>query len=79
MNGIYYLEEICVLNNTSKFKVGDLITTLLQEYGIIVGFGKHPDHEKHNTEYCYVLIDNQVYNYLASSIKKVKKVFDNID
>ena len=79
MNGIYYLEEICVLNNTSKFKVGDLVTTLLQEYGIIVGFGKHPDHEKDNTEYCYVLIDNQVYNYLASSIKKVEKPLDNIN
>ena len=55
--------------------------TILQEYGIIVGFGKHPDHDKDETEYCYVLIENNIYNYLTNTIKKVKdkKILDKED
>ena len=49
MNEIYYIKGDYILDGSSKFKVGDLVTTLLQEYGIIVGFGRHPDYENDNT------------------------------
>ena len=67
------MNEIYILDNPPKLKVGDLVTTLLQEYGVVIGFGKHPDHKHDKTEYCYLLIENQVYNYLSYTVKKVKK------
>jgi hypothetical protein len=52
------------------FKIGDLVVTIMEEYGIIVGFGRHPDYSKDETEYCYILIDNIIYNYLTVTLKK---------
>ena len=61
------------MHGLQEISLGDLVTTILEEYGIIVGFGKHPEYDLDRTEYCYVLIGSRVYNYMTESIKKVIK------
>ena len=68
-----YFGEVLVVQGLQDISLGDLVTTILEEYGIIVGFGKHPEYDLDQTEYCYVLIGSRVYNYMTESIKKVIK------
>jgi len=68
-----YFSEVLVMHGLQEISLGDLVTTILEEYGIIVGFGKHPEYDLDQTEYCYVLIGSRVYNYMTESIKKVIK------
>jgi|TARA_R110000824_G_scaffold352095_1_gene539161 hypothetical protein len=68
-----YFSEVLVVHGLQEIYLGDLVTTILEEYGIIVGFGKHPEYDLDQTEYCYVLIGSRVYNYMTESIKKVIK------
>ena len=75
----YYLREVYILEDPLQLKVGDLVTTILEEYGVVLGFGKHPDYKNDETEYCYLLIGNQIYNYLSCAIKKVEKQTNTLD
>ena len=72
----YFNELYIVDKNIENLEVGDLVTTVLGEYGVIVGFGKHPESESDKTEYCYILMNEHVYHYLTASVRKVKKEID---
>lgn len=55
------------------FDVGDLVTTVLGEYGIIVKIGQHYEHITDKTQYYHVLIGDSVYCYLGFALIKIKK------
>jgi len=57
----------------TKFKIGDLVSTVLGEYGIIVDIGEHIRYKSDNTEYYHVLIGQHVYCYLSFALIKIKK------
>jgi hypothetical protein len=56
-----------------KFEVGDLVTTILGNYGVIVGFGKHSRYESDSSFYYYVLIDEVIQHYLPMALIKINK------
>lgn len=56
-----------------KFSVGDLVTTIMGDYGVIVKIGKHDRHPTDQTHYYHVLIDDNVYCYLGIALIKIKK------
>lgn len=76
INPYTYIPEVYVETELYIFDNGDLVTTLLGEIGIIIGYGTHPDGvppEYNQSAYYKVLINNNVYNYLPTALKKVKK------
>ena len=56
-----------------RFKIGDLVTTILGDYGIIVGFGRHKIYNMDETDYYHVLIEDHVHFYLPFALIKIKK------
>ena len=58
--------------NQINFSLGDLVTTILNEYGIIVKIGEHSRHKTDKTEYCHVLIDGHIRCYLPFALIKIK-------
>ena len=69
---VYPSTHLYVLN-AFKFEVGDLVKTILGEYGIITGYGKHTKYKADETEYYYVLINEHIHYYLPFALIKVKK------
>lgn len=55
-----------------KLKVGDLVTTILGEFGIVLGFGNNSVCKTDKTEYYFVLVDGYVRNYLPHALIKIK-------
>jgi hypothetical protein len=80
MTSQHYQRNILTLNN-KEFNVGDLVTTILGDYGIIISIGEHNTHRANNTEYYHVLIDTYVQCYLPFALIKVKneKILDKED
>ncbi len=60
-----------------KFSVGDLVITVLGEYGIVTKIGQHEKYPTDRTEYYHVLIGDHIYYYLAFALIKVKKKLKN--
>ena len=62
----------------NTFKIGDLVSTIMGDYGIVVGFESvsiSPTTAKE--DYCKILMkDNHVYHYVFSSLKKIQKKLD---
>tara|TARA_R110000824_G_scaffold28264_14_gene95253 strand:- start:5189 stop:5467 length:279 start_codon:yes stop_codon:yes gene_type:complete len=76
INPYTYISEAQLETKLCVFDDGDLVTTLLGEIGIIIGYGTHPDgvpSEYDQSAYYKVLINNNVYNYLPAALEKVKK------
>ena len=67
-----YMTDFLVLGDF-EFKTGDLVMTVLGDYGIVVGFGKHMKYGIDDSEYYYVLINNHVQYYLPFALIKIKK------
>ena len=67
-----YMTDFLVLGEF-KLKAGDLVMTVLGDYGIVVGFGKHNKYNIDDSEYYYVLINNHVQCYLPFALIKMKK------
>ena len=62
-----------------SFKEGDLVSTLLGEYGIIIGQGPPADLKKvvgDSDVYYKVLIDGRISHYLSHGLKKIIKKLD---
>lgn len=55
-----------------KFKVGDLVTTILGDYGIIVKIGKHNKYDIDRTDYYHVLIEEHVRCFMPFALIKIK-------
>ncbi len=56
-----------------KFDLGELVMTIMGNYGIVVGFGKHLSYPKTDKcDYYHVLIDGEISCYLPFSLKKIK-------
>ena len=68
-----YLPHLYILGDI-KFEIGDLVTTILGEYGIIIGIGEHIVHKSDETEYYHVLIEDHIYCYLPFALIKVEKI-----
>ena len=69
----------CYLPPTKEvFNIGDLVETLLGEYGVVIGYGPHTIYYKDESNYYKVLIDGHVYHYISSGIKKVEKKLDKL-
>ena len=56
-----------------KFQIGDLVTTILGDYGIIVKIGKHSKYDIDKTDYYHVLIDDHVRCFMPFALIKIKK------
>ena len=56
-----------------QFEVGDLVTTILGDYGIIIKIGKHSMHNIDKTDYCHVLIGGYIRCYMPFALIKIKK------
>jgi len=67
-----YLPYVYVLGDM-KFEIGDLVTTILGEYGIIVAIGEHVTYKSDETEYYHVLIEDHIYCYLPFALIKIEK------
>ena len=61
----------------TKLQIGDLVSTVLGEYGIIVDIGEHTRYKSDNTEYYHVLIGQHIYFYLPFALIKIKKNKNN--
>ena len=63
--------------SNERFEIGDLVSTILGEHGVIVAYGPHTDHHnfsKHDkTNYYQVLIEGNVRHYISASLRKYKK------
>ncbi len=57
-------------------ELGDLVQTILGEYGVVIGCGPHTIFYKDKSNYFRVLIKDQVYHYVSGSLKKVNKKVD---
>ena len=55
-----------------KFEIGELVMTVLGDYGIIIGFGRHPKYDIDETSYYHVLINGYIYCYLPIALVKIK-------
>ena len=62
-----------------KFQVGDLVTTILGDYGIIIKIGQHDKHPTDKTDYYHVLIGDHVRCFMPFALIKIKnkKKLDN--
>ena len=60
-----------------RFEIGDLVTTVLGKYGIIVGSGKHAKYNTDNSFYYYVLVEGNVQHFLPFALIKIKNNIDN--
>ena len=69
----YPLPSEMLTINAFKFSVGDLVTTIMGDYGIVVKIGQHHKHPTDKTDYYHVLIDGNIYCYLAIALIKIKK------
>ncbi len=67
--------DACILDYLI-FDIGDLVTTILGEYGIIVNIGEHTMYKTDKTQYYHVLIENHIHCYLPFALIKVKKSID---
>ena len=76
---IYPLPSEMLTINAFKFNVGDLVSTVLGEYGIVVKVGQHDKHPTDRTDYYHVLIDDHINCYLAFALIKVKKTKKVLD
>jgi hypothetical protein len=73
MNITHIMGESYTLDHL-KFEIGELVTNIVGEYGIIVGFGRHIKYpESDNCNYYHVLIGGYVSCYLPYSLQKVEK------
>ena len=54
-------------------ELGDLVQTILGEYGVVVGHGPHSIFYKDKSNYFKVLIKGYVYHYVSGSLKKINK------
>ncbi len=69
----YFIRDDLILkDHKPKFFIGDLVTTILGEYGIIVKIGEHNVYRSDNTEYYHVLICNHIQCYLPFALIKIK-------
>ncbi len=77
----YPIDYGYVIIDEFKFNVGDLVSTILGEYGIIIKIGKHKKYNIDKTDYYHVLIDDHVHCYLPFALIKInnKKMVDNIE
>ena len=71
INWVYDPDYFVMANFT--LNIGDLVTTILGEYGIIVGFGKHTVYDIDKTNYYHVLINDNVQYYLPFALIKIEK------
>ncbi len=55
------------------FNVGELVSTVLGDYGIVVKIGQHREYPTDKVDYYHVLINGDVYCYLAFALIKIKK------
>ena len=69
----YPLPKDMLTIDAFKFSVGELVTTVLGDYGIIVKVGQHDQHPTDKTDYYHVLINGHIYCYLAFALIKMKK------
>ena len=73
MNITHIIGEAFTLEHL-RFKIGELVTTIMGDYGVVVGFGKHSKYsESDNCDYYHVLINGEVSCYLPFSLQKVEK------
>ena len=68
-----YQTQPHLIKEINCFEVGDLVVTIMGEYGVVLGVGPHVDYMKDQTRYYYVLIDGTVYHYIAAWLLKHKK------
>ena len=64
-----YLDKFNNVEEKQLFQVGDLVVTWMGEYGVILGYGSLFDFD--STFYYKILIDNDVYNYIAEALEKI--------
>ena len=57
-------------------ELGDLVQTVLGEYGVVVGLGPHSIFYNDKSNYFKVLIKGYVYHYISGSLRKVNKKLD---
>tara|TARA_Y100000592_G_C5396438_1_gene280871 strand:+ start:504 stop:725 length:222 start_codon:yes stop_codon:yes gene_type:complete len=69
----YPLPSEMLTINAFKFNVGELVITVLGEYGVVVKVGQHDKYPTDRTDYYHVLIGDHIYCYLAFALIKVKK------
>ena len=69
------MSSSCVLDYL-LFSVGDLVTTVLGDYGIILKYGKHAKYPTDGVEYYHVLIKNEIHCYLPYALIKIENSID---
>ncbi len=68
----YPLPSEMLVIDTFKFRVGELVTTILGEYGVVIKIGKHDKYGTDKTVYYHVLIGGYVKCYMPFALIKIK-------
>ena len=73
MNIAHIMGQVFTLDHL-RFDIGELVTTIMGEYGIVIGFGRHSKYgESDKCDYYHVLINGEISCYLPYSLQKVEK------
>ena len=77
---VYPIDGGSLIIDEFKFKIGDLVTTILGGYGIIIKIGKHDKYKTDRTDYYHVLVDGDVRCFMPFALIKIKnkKKLDNV-
>jgi len=68
----YPIDGGYVIIDEFKFKIGDLVSTILGEYGIVIKIGKHSKYDIDKTDYYHVLIEDHIQCFLPFALIKIK-------
>ena len=70
---IYPIRDCYPPLKTEIYEVGELVETIMGQYGIVLGFGPHTTYHNDRSNYYKVLIDGYIYHYVSIGLKKVVK------
>ena len=54
----------------SNLEIGDLVTTLMGEHGVVIGYGEEGHSILAGKYYKILMKDGHVYNYISGALKK---------
>ena len=70
--------QALILNDQEDLKVGDLVTTVVGEIGLIIGHDVIQKYfPKDKTKYYQVLVKGEVFNYIPGTLKKFNNNLTN--
>ena len=71
-----YCDNLTADIHKETIELGDLVQTILGEYGVVIGHGPHAIFYQDKSNYFRVLIRGHIYHYVSGYLKKINKKVD---